>query len=241
LPPADRYRRYFVSDLHLFARRSEAHHYLEEISRTAAQAAEFILGGDIFDFRWATHATLGQAIGEAVFWLEELAYDCPCCQFHFLLGNHDYHQGLIDRLDDLSERLGNFVWHQFYYRQGANIFIHGDVAERRTTAAMLAGQRARWLHRRKRGPPLLRLYDLAISARLHRPWPYVVYRRKTVAKRILAYLEDLRQGPKQGVRHVYFGHIHRPMAGYRYGGLIFHNGGASIRGTKFRILEVVTE
>ena len=40
-----------------------------------------------------------------------------------------------------------------------------------------------------------------------------------------------------GVRHVYFGHIHRRVSGYRYRGLTFHNGGAPMRGQHFRILE----
>ena len=44
---------YFVSDLHLFANRSNAHRYLEEIALAASQAEVFVLGGDIFDFRWS--------------------------------------------------------------------------------------------------------------------------------------------------------------------------------------------
>ena len=44
---------FFVSDLHLFANRSNAHRYLEEIARAASRAEVFVLGGDIFDFRWS--------------------------------------------------------------------------------------------------------------------------------------------------------------------------------------------
>jgi UDP-2,3-diacylglucosamine hydrolase len=229
---------YFVSDLHLFANRSEAHRYLEAIERAAGRAKTFVLGGDIFDFRWATLASIGHAVDEAARWLAELAADCPKTQFHFLLGNHDYHQGFIDRLGTLKQQTPNLDWHRFYFRQGGNVFIHGDVADRKTSAEMLASQRARWLHRRKRGPMMSRLYDLVVMAHLHRPVPYFVYRRRTVAKRILAYLRGIGQGPEHGVRHVYFGHIHRPMSHYHYGGLTYHNGGAPIKGTKFRIVEV---
>lgn len=229
---------YFVSDLHLFANRSEAHRYLEQIEAAAARSQTFVLGGDIFDFRWATLASIDHAVDEAVRWLEELTGDCPSTQFHFLLGNHDYHQGFIDRLGELEQRVTNLAWHRFYYRHGGNMFLHGDVADRKTTAAMLAGQRAQWLHRKKRGPMMSRLYDLVVMTRIHRPIPYVVHRRRTVARRILAYLRGIGQGPEHGVRHVYFGHIHRPMSHYHYGGLVFHNGGAPIKGAKFHIVEV---
>lgn len=230
---------YFVADLHLFANRSVAHRYREEIGRAAAKATTFVLGGDIFDFRWSRHASTGHAVDEAIAWLSALAAESPRCHFHFLLGNHDYHQGLIDRLADLQRKTPNLSWHPFYFRQGWNIFIHGDAADRKTTGETLADRRARWLHHRRRGRTMNRLYDLVVATRLHGPWPYVIYRRRVVAKRILAYLRDIGQGPEQGVRHVYFGHIHRPMADYRYGGLVLHNCGAPIKGSRFRILKAV--
>jgi UDP-2,3-diacylglucosamine hydrolase len=37
----------------------------------------------------------------------------------------------------------------------------------------------------------------------------------------------------------YFGHTHRSMADYQFGGPTFHNSGAPIKGVKFRILEAV--
>lgn len=232
---------YFVSDLHLFANRSLAHAYLEEIEKTAARASLFILGGDIFDFRWARHRSTGHAVDAAVDWLAELAGDCPNCRFHFLLGNHDYHQAFIDRLDGLQARAPNLAWHRFYYRLNGNMFLHGDVADRVTTADSLAAARAKWLHHKQRGPLLSRLYDLVIVSQVHRPLPYVVYRRRTVARRILHYLRDIGQGPETGVRHVYFGHTHRELSHFGYGGLVFHNGGAPIKGTRFRIVEVAPD
>jgi len=101
---------------------------------------------------------------------------------------------------------------------------------------MLAAARARWLHRKPRGPVWSRMYDVVVSAGLHRPIPLVVYRRRTVARRIYAYLENIGQGPEDGVRNVYFGHTHRAMHNYRYRGLAFHNGGAPIKGMRFRVV-----
>lgn len=230
-------RCYFVSDLHLMASRSVARRYLAQIERTASHAGTFVLGGDIFDFRWATTATAGHAVDRAIAWLDRLVTDCRECQFHFVLGNHDYHQGFIRRLDQLHQQSPNLVWHHYYVRLGRSVFLHGDVADRVMTAQSLAAARSRWLHRKRRGPVMSRLYDLVVLARLHKPLPHIVYPKRRVAKRILAYLEDVGQGPSDGVRNVYFGHIHRSFSEYRFGGVTFHNGGAPIKGLKFRILE----
>ncbi len=108
---------YFVADLHLFANRSYAHRYLEEITRKASQANTFVLGGDIFDFRWSRIPIL-KAVDRAARWLEELARACPDCQFHVVLGNHDYHRAFIDRLVELEQQLPNLVWHRYYVRLG---------------------------------------------------------------------------------------------------------------------------
>lgn len=232
---------YFVSDLHMFANRSLAHVYLDRVEQAARGAKSFVLGGDIFDFRWAHHRSTGQAVDAAIAWLARLTSDCPACQFHFLLGNHDYHQAFIDRLDGLQQQTANLAWHRFYFRRNGNVFLHGDVADRVTTAASLAASRAQWLHHKKRGALFSRLYDLVIVSQVHRPVPYMVYRRRTVARRILHYLRDIGQGPEAGVQHVYFGHTHRELSHFRYGGLTFHNGGAPIKGTKFRIVEVAPD
>jgi UDP-2,3-diacylglucosamine pyrophosphatase LpxH len=229
-------RAYFVSDLHLFANRSLAARYHDAIVETASQADVFVLGGDIFDFRWATGRTGEQSVRDAAAWLADLADDCPLCQFHFLLGNHDYHQTFIDRLVLLEREIDNLSWHRFYVRLGSSVFLHGDVADRKSDAAMLTAARTRWLGRKRRGRLMSRVYDAVISTRLHRPVSYVVYRRRTVARRLYAYLENIGQGPEDGVRNVYFGHTHREMANYHYRGLVLHNGGAPIKGLRFRIV-----
>ena len=82
--------------------------------------------------------------------------------------------------------------------------------------------------------PALRV---VVLTRLHKPVPHLVYSKRTVARRILKYLEEIGQGPTAGVKDVYFGHTHKQLKNYRHGGLIFHNGGVAIKGMKFRILE----
>ncbi len=227
---------FFVSDLHLFANRSNAHRYLEQIARTASHAEAFILGGDTFDFRWA-QISHNRALDRAVQWLEELAAACPNCHFHLVLGNHDYHQEFIDRLVVLDQRIANLSWHRYYVRLGASVFLHGDVADRQMDAGMLVEARQEWLDHRRRGPFLSMLYDVVVLTRLHKPVPQLVFSKRVVVRRILKYLESIGEGPGNGVRNVYFGHTHRRMTNYRYHGLAFHNGGAPIKGVEFRIIE----
>lgn len=227
---------YFVSDLHLFANRSNAHRYLEQIAQAASQADVFVLGGDIFDFRWSRMPIL-HSVDRAADWLRELTKSCPRCYFHLVLGNHDYHAALIDRLVDLDEQISNLAWHRYYVRLGSSVFLHGDVADKKMNARMLAEARDRWLDHRQRGPFMSALYDVVVMTRLHKSVPQLVYAKRIVVRRILKYLESVGEGWHDGVRDVYFGHTHRRMSNYRYRGVTFHNGGAPIKGVKFRIIE----
>ena len=161
----------------------------------------------------------------------------PDCQFHLVLGNHDYHQMFIDRLVRLERQAHNLAWHRYYIRLGNSIFLHGDVADRKINAQTLAEAREEWLDGPARGPFLSRLYNVVVLTRLHKPVPHLVYARRIVVRRIYQYLESIGQGPASGLRNVYFGHTHKRLSNYRYRGLMFHNGGAPIKGLKFRILE----
>jgi UDP-2,3-diacylglucosamine pyrophosphatase LpxH len=233
---------YFVSDLHLFASRSKASKYLDDMTLAASRADNFVLGGDIFDFRWARTKNHHHTVDKAVQWLEDLVNPCRQCHFHFVLGNHDYHHALIDRLGDLSVKLPNFTWYEYYVRLGNSVFLHGDVADRDDhNAESLAADREEWLYARRRGPFLSRLYDVVVLSRLHKPLPHLVYSKRIVARRILSYLNRIGQGPETGVGNVYFGHTHKHMTNYDFEGVIFHCGGAPIKGLKFRILEAVID
>jgi UDP-2,3-diacylglucosamine pyrophosphatase LpxH len=231
---------YFVSDLHLFANRSKAWKHLDEMIFAASKAEKFVFGGDIFDFRWARTKNHKQTVDKAAAWLTNLVRSCPRCQFHFVLGNHDFHQSFMDRLENLTSELPNFSWNRYYVRLGNSMFLHGDVADREDhNAESLAAARQEWLYARRRGPFMSRLYDVVVLTRLHKSLQ-LVYTKRVVARRIMSYLEQIGQGPAAGVCNVYFGHTHKQMTNYAYGGLVFHSGGAPIKGLKFRILEAVT-
>ena len=44
---------HFVSDLHLFSKRSSGPQVQRAIEAAVARSDTFVLGGDIFDFRWS--------------------------------------------------------------------------------------------------------------------------------------------------------------------------------------------
>jgi UDP-2,3-diacylglucosamine pyrophosphatase LpxH len=229
---------YFVSDLHLFSRRSQADKHCDQLYATAREAEVFVLGGDIFDFRWSTLGSCEATIDAAIRWLDELVGLHPGCQFHFVLGNHDCNRKFVTRLDHLAGGLPNLKWYDDYVRLGHSLFLHGDVADGNPTAATLAQRRQKWHHDERRRTAMHNmLYDLAIHANLHKMVGHLANPQTKVAAKLVSYLEDIGHGPKNGLRHIYFGHTHVAMSHFQFGGLTFHNGGAPIKGLEFRIIK----
>jgi UDP-2,3-diacylglucosamine hydrolase len=225
----------FVSDLHLFASRSSADSHFDAIVQAARISDHCVLGGDIFDFRWSIYPSAEATAEAAMKWLETFLEHTPGCSVHFLLGNHDDHPLLHERLPRLAAPENHFDWNRFYLRLGDTLFLHGDVADRTVTAAGLEEQRNQF-HHGSRSPLQHRLYKMAVQAHLHRLAPPAVYPKKRVARRILSYMEHIGQGPETGVSHVCFGHTHRPVDNYHLGNVTFHNCGAPIGSAKFRIV-----
>lgn len=227
----------FVSDLHLFSRRTRGHLIDADIVAAARRSRVCVLGGDIFDFKWSSHSSHEASLTAAVEWLCRLIEAVPECQFHFVLGNHDDLPALVALLPELATRYANFFWDRFYLRLGDTVFLHGDAADRKMSHDRLSDRRDRFSH-----APRQRwahgLYGLVVHSQMHRLIPHAVYPPLFVADRLLKYLREVHQGPEEGVRQVCFGHTHRPMAGYSRGGVVFHNGGAPIGRAYYRIVEI---
>ncbi len=134
---------YFVSDLHLFANRSKADKYLDAMLYAASAADYFVLGGDIFDFCWARTRSHSHTVAKAVAWVRALLESSPGCEFHYVLGNHDYHHQFVAELMELDRTLPNFHVHRYYVRLGSNLFMHGDVADREDHNAQTLAAAAR--------------------------------------------------------------------------------------------------
>ncbi|WP_437187517.1 metallophosphoesterase [Planctomicrobium sp. SH668] len=225
----------FVSDLHLFASRSTAYSHFDELIAASKRSDRCILGGDIFDFRWSRYRSPDATADAAIEWLQTFINSTGNCEIHFLLGNHDDHPLMHERLPTLASNFPRFQWSRFYHRLGDTLFLHGDVADRKMTAEGLEQQRDSF-HHGSRSPIQHRLYDMAVKANLHLLPPTAAYPRKTVAKRILSYMDQIGHGPDSGIKHVCFGHTHRPIDNYQLGDITFHNCGAPIGKGNFRIV-----
>lgn len=216
---------YFVSDLHLFARRSRGASAHERLRALASTASHIVLGGDIFDFRWSvlggSHATARAACR----WLESLGESRPDCRFEYVLGNHDACPVFRDALGEAVERGANLAVHESGLHLGRAFFTHGDCV-----AAREGEPRARSL------PGVLhRAYDVAVQARLHRTLSLVAHPTRRTLRQLHRFVESHPTAAE--IDHVYFGHTHRPMRGTEFRGRRYFNGGAAVRGCEFEILE----
>lgn len=229
---------YFISDLHKFSRRSYAELHEPEINKAAARAKTFVLGGDIFDFRWSTLPSLESSIDAAIEWLADLTKLNAACDFHYVLGNHDFNLPFMQALDEFADAIAHFTWHRYYHRIGDCMFLHGDVADGGVTHEALMAARENCHYNRQPHAVRHYLYDVVVHLRAHKAVAKSMNRKQKVASRIHFYLQDIGHDASNGLRHVYFGHTHVPMGGYEYEGLKFHNGGASIKFMDFRILPV---
>jgi UDP-2,3-diacylglucosamine hydrolase len=232
-------RTFFVSDLHLCSRRSLAAEHVPAIHEAASRADTFVLGGDIFDFRWSTLPTADATVRHAIRWLDELVASYPQTQFHFVQGNHDCNRRFMAALTAYSGSRGNLAVHPFILRLGKSVFLHGDAADHPAMCELrLKHRREHWSRDESRSQVRHVLYDLAVTARLHRIAGKVAHPRRRAVHRILGYLHRVGHGPETGVEHVYFGHTHDAVRDYRYRGVTFHNPGAPMPGLDFRIVEV---
>jgi UDP-2,3-diacylglucosamine hydrolase len=142
------------------------------------------------------------------------------------------------RLHDLAAELPNFAWDPWFLRHGDAIFLHGDVANGYATSEALSKFRGRCEHHKRRPGALRnRIYDAVIATRIHNGFSRLCFPARRVAERITSYLEHIGHCAATGTRDVFFGHTHRPLHGFEHAGLRFHNPGAPIKGTPFRVLE----
>jgi UDP-2,3-diacylglucosamine hydrolase len=144
----------------------------------------------------------------------------------------------VAALETYSASRPNLAVHPFVLRLGPRLFLHGDAVDHpRMCQRRLAQRRQKWAADERRGPVRHVLYDLAVTARLHRLASKVAHPRRRVVHRLLGYLQRIGHGPEQGIQHVFFGHTHDALEHFRYRGITFHNPGAPMAGLKFRILE----
>lgn len=226
---------YVVSDLHLFTKRTTAHEQIERLREAAASADFFVFNGDIIDFRWTVLPTVEDTADAALDWFRELAEAAPNCRFFYVLGNHDCIEFFTEHLVGFANEVPNFEWHPSYVRIGDALFLHGDLPMRRLRRCPIT--RPLPVMERKKGWLWNLGYHLFVQSHLHQFVP-LLYNRRRVAKRILRSMRRDANGLLDGIRHIYFGHIHRHFSDFEYDGFMFHNTGAAIQGLHCNLLQV---
>jgi len=234
---------HFISDLHLLANRSTGPMLQRAIDEAILQSHTFILGGDIFDFRWSSYRSHEQSIEQSIRYLKNLLAVNPECQFHYILGNHDALPGFTQRLEELAGSNPKLRWHPHFLRLGSSVFLHGDIIDSKIPLEadfheLLDARRLRSEERALPHPLQHSLYDAAVQTRIHRVVAHFANSNRKVMTQVADYLSWAKQDRAAGVEQVYFGHTHRPVDRLRYSGLEFHNPGAAIKGLPFRILPV---
>ncbi len=230
-PQAHRTRKItVVSDLHLFAARSRAKSYHDDILAAAQKSDLLVLNGDIFDFHWSTLGSFDRTLAAATEWLESLATTCEQegCDLTYILGNHDGILPWAERCDELTAKNRNLHCSPDYYRLGDVLFTHGDLLLRPFPL------RSRPL------VPLVRcrsrfegqLYGFASEFGIPR-LVSLAYNKQRCAQIVSTSLKALDENLWRGVRRLCIGHTHRPFSDAHIGDLTIHNSGAAVQGIRF--------
>lgn len=219
----------FLSDLHLFSRRSANLDVssLVDDYRRADQC--IILGGDIFDFRWSTIGDLESTFETACTWFEELLANTGDCQVVFLPGNHDCQLPFLNRVQQIAATNQRFTVHQHHLRLADCLFLHGDILDAGTTLEDLERYRRKFDHAQPKPSYMHRLYDVAVALRMHRIIPRYVHLPRATCERLVRTLENLEAIDVTGVRRVFFGHTHVAIDGFKLADRCFFNPGAGLK------------
>ncbi len=223
----------FLSDLHLFSRRSVGQRHWDQSKDLITSASSIVLGGDMFDFRWSQLGNLQVTLDAASDWLEKAIALNPTASWSYLLGNHDSHPQMQLMLLALGRRYPNFFWSPTHLRIGRNVFLHGDVVDGMRTVGGLDQYRACFHDAEPRGRAGNFLYSAAVRARLHSVVPRLLHTRRQTCRRLVQYLESCETDLMTDVSHIYFGHTHIPMSGYQFDRFSFYNAGSGIRHSPF--------
>lgn len=225
----------FVSDLHLFSRRSVGHERWKELEFSLQSASWLVLGGDIFDFRWSTLSTVNATREAAENWIRNLLRLHPHLHINYVTGNHDCQPTMQHLLQEISLSNPKFQWHDHSFRLGDKLFLHGDIIDASSHSGGLLAYRRKFSNDLKsRGKVANLLYDTLVATRAHRLPRHIVHRPKQIVTRLYRYLirEELVADSK--LQKIYFGHTHVPMQAVPHQGYLFYNPGSAIRHLPFR-------
>lgn len=225
-----------VSDLHWFARRSQAPQLMSRLHDAAADARAIVLNGDTFDFNWTTRPSLEASVEEAARWIEDLCRRHPRARVCFVIGNHDYYRPFLERLPGLSERLPNFEYHPHLLRIGRCLFLHGDCVNCSRLVDGVPSVRRLWYKGSHRSNAMGRIYTRLVLMRVILLTHLIAFPRRRVLRRLQRWIEHNQPDLLKEVDDIYFGHTHLPFRDEARNGLRFHNTGSAIATMGFNLM-----
>lgn len=222
-----------VSDLHLYARRSDGAEKMHALMPRLASASLLVLNGDIFDFRWSTLPSPEATVQGANHWLRNLLNDLPDTEIHYLIGNHDCLPAHQVMLTTLANDIPRFRWHEHSLQVGNRLFIHGDCTHYPMNMDALRSYRATWSRHGQRGRVAAKAYQVVDRLGFTRFAHRFQFPLEKTLQRLTHHLDDACNGWRERTRQCYFGHTHEPFQDVEHAGLMFHNTGSGIRGMPF--------
>lgn len=223
-----------LSDLHLFAGRSDGQALFDSVRSQIEEVDVVVLNGDTFDFRWSYFADEERSIDEALRWLDVLLGSMRRDQcLHFLHGNHDCLEAFVNELTVLDQSEEKLTVDERILTLGNRLFLHGDGANWKMNGNALDQFRDEWSRDRPRGKMAARSYDavdaLGISKAFHR----LYFPAEKAIRRIAYHLDEVKPDWRTEMEAVYFGHTHCPFENIGHDGVSFFNTGSAIRGMGF--------
>ena len=222
-----------VSDLHMFARRSNAHELMGRIENVIAKSDMLVLNGDTFDFRWTTLPSIGHTIKEAVDWIHGLTQRFPECRIQVICGNHDCREEYLFALEDLASKNASVSWHEHFFRKDNLLFLHGDCDARHTRVDKIVHWSEPYQTTKKVSHVLALAYDQANKTGLTGFAQKLASPPHKASKKVFSYMNETAPDILEKVNHVYFGHSHVPFTYFEYNGLYFHNTGCAVSSAEF--------
>lgn len=238
----------FVSDLHLLSPRSMAQRSMPAIEAAFRDSSLIVLGGDIFDFRWATLGGHIATLAAAKRWLQALVLNHSHASIAYIMGNHDSHPDMQTLLRDTASQHPHFAWHAESFQVGDCWFCHGDVLDA-GSRANLTSYRLRFQEERQASRTAHGLYNAAVAMRLHRTIPHLVHRPRATCARLRELLginlQPRQPAPGQNsqevVHRVFFGHTHVPIYALTLDEITYYNPGAALKHMNFAPIQFEVE
>jgi predicted phosphodiesterase len=219
---------YVVSDLHIFGCASLWKRYEADFYRAVDKHSIIVFNGDTFDFKRSKFSSSSETSTHAISWLKDLCKSHPSKKFYYLLGNHDSQREFTTALTQAASTISNLSVEIDTLRIGASIFLHGDAIDLPIGATDLKLVRESYYSCEPNFSSCA-FAEVVMRLRINL-LEYLKHSKKSLATKLLEYLNNTRPDLLEGAKDIFFGHTHVPFSDFEHQGRLFHNTGSLIRG-----------